>query len=106
LFRKASFVITTENGDSTFKASPLYYANMALGNSVENVDEETHPHAPVIWMTNIICHNDASVLPAGIDEMKANRQNGRNIRYNLAGQRVGNDYKGLVLMNGKKMVMK
>jgi hypothetical protein len=72
----------------------------------ENVDQETHPHAPVIWMTNIICHNDASVLPAGIDEMKANRQNGRNIRYNLAGQRVGNDYKGLVLMNGKKMVMK
>lgn len=72
----------------------------------ENVDEETHPYAPVIWMTNIICHNDASVLPAGIDEMKANRQNGRNIRYNLAGQRVGNDYKGLVLMNGKKMVIK
>ncbi len=72
----------------------------------EKVDEEAHPYAPVIWMTNIICHNDASVLPAGIDEMKANRQNGRNIRYNLAGQRVGNDYKGLVLMNGKKMVMK
>jgi hypothetical protein len=55
-------------------------------------------------MTNIICHNDASV--AGINNIKTVRQNGRNIRYNLAGQRVGNDYKGLVLMNGKKMVMK
>jgi len=72
----------------------------------ENVNEEEHPHAQTIWMTNIIFHNDTSVLPAGIDEMKAIRQNGRNIRYNLAGQRVGNDYKGLVLMNGKKMVMK
>ena len=41
LGRELEFVITTENGDSTFKASPLYYANMALGNSVENVDEET-----------------------------------------------------------------
>jgi hypothetical protein len=70
----------------------------------ENVNEEEHPHAQTIWMTNIVCHNDASV--AGINNIKTVRQNGRNIRYNLAGQRVGNDYKGLVLMNGKKMVMK
>jgi hypothetical protein len=29
-----------------------------------------------------------------------------NIRYNLAGQRVGDDYKGLVIVNGKKMIVR
>ena len=34
----------------------------------------------------------------------ANKQNG--IMYNLAGQKVGKDYKGIVIMNGKKFVIK
>ncbi|MBP3757857.1 MAG: hypothetical protein J6I61_11335 [Prevotella sp.] len=29
-----------------------------------------------------------------------------NIRYNLAGQRVDESYKGVVIMNGKKFVVK
>lgn len=28
------------------------------------------------------------------------------VRYNLAGQKVGTDYKGVVIENGKKMVVK
>ena len=28
------------------------------------------------------------------------------VRYNLAGQRVGNDYKGIVVVNGKKYLRK
>ena len=28
------------------------------------------------------------------------------VRYNLAGQRVGNDYKGIVIVNGRKVVIK
>ena len=28
------------------------------------------------------------------------------VRYNLAGQKVGNDFKGVVIMNGKKVVLK
>lgn len=32
------------------------------------------------------------------------QQNG--VRYNLAGQKVSDSYKGLVIMNGKKAVMK
>ena len=28
------------------------------------------------------------------------------VRYNLSGQRVGNDYKGLVIVNGKKVIVK
>ncbi len=35
------FVITTASGDSTFKASALYYANIVLGNGDNNVDDET-----------------------------------------------------------------
>ena len=27
-------------------------------------------------------------------------------RYNLAGQKVGNDYKGVVIQNGRKMIQK
>ena len=29
-----------------------------------------------------------------------------NVRYNIAGQRVGNDYKGIVIVNGKKYLQK
>ena len=32
--------------------------------------------------------------------------NTEGIRYNLAGQKVGNDYKGIVIMNGKKFMQK
>ena len=30
----------------------------------------------------------------------------RGIIYNLAGQKVGKDYKGIVIMDGKKVVLK
>ena len=34
----------------------------------------------------------------------ANAENG--VRYNLAGQKVDKSYKGVVIMNGKKMIQK
>lgn len=67
----------------------------------ENVDEEAHPHAPVIWMTNIVCHNDASVI-TGISNVKAAASKSSTSLYNLAGQRVSNDFKGVVVKDGKK----
>lgn len=42
----------------------------------------------------------------GIEAVKANTVKGDNVMYNLAGQKVAADYKGLVIMNGKKMVIK
>jgi hypothetical protein len=42
---------------------------------------------------------------AGISVAKAEK-NGNGLVYNLAGQRVGKDYKGLVIKNGKKFVIK
>lgn len=42
--------------------------------------------------------------PTGINNVKANAENA--VRYNLAGQKVSNDYKGVVIENGKKVVVK
>ena len=42
--------------------------------------------------------------PTGITNVKANAENA--VRYNLAGQKVNNNYKGVVIMNGKKMLNK
>lgn len=40
----------------------------------------------------------------GINKMNTLVETG--VRYNLAGQRVGNDYKGIVIVNGRKVVIK
>ena len=40
----------------------------------------------------------------GINNVKANVENA--VRYNLAGQKVNNGFKGVVIMNGKKMLQK
>lgn len=50
-------------------------------------------------------------LPVGIEEVYNNQQlkvndQLRNVNYNLAGQRVGEDYKGIVINNGKKYLRK
>jgi hypothetical protein len=44
-------------------------------------------------------------VPSGIAGVKAAVKADGAI-YNLAGQKVGKDYKGLVIMNGKKFVQK
>jgi len=51
--------------------------------------------------TSVINYADA----AGIDNIVANKKSSAAI-YNLAGQRVSNDYKGIVVKNGKKAVVK
>lgn len=58
---------------------------------------------------------DNTVLPmlfvlgegqTGINNIHTSTAVKNNVMYNLAGQRVGKDYKGLVIMNGKKMMIK
>ena len=58
---------------------------------------------------------DKTVLPmlfvmgegqTGINNIHATTAVKNNVMYNLAGQRVNKDYKGLVIMNGKKMMIK
>lgn len=58
---------------------------------------------------------DNTVLPmlfvmgegqTGINNIHTSTAVKNNVMYNLAGQRVNKDYKGLVIMNGKKMMVK
>ena len=58
---------------------------------------------------------DNTVLPmlfvmgegqTGINNIHTSTAIKNNVMYNLAGQRVNKDYKGLVIMNGKKMMIK
>ena len=58
---------------------------------------------------------DKTVLPmlfvmgegqTGINNIHTSTAVKNNVMYNLAGQRVNKDYKGLVIMNGKKMMIK
>ena len=47
---------------------------------------------------------DLDAEPTGIKDVKNKVQN--NVRYNLAGQQVDANYKGAVIMNGKKYIQK
>ena len=42
----------------------------------------------------------------GINNIQTTTAVKNNVMYNIAGQRVNKDYKGLVIMNGKKMMVK
>ena len=61
----------------------------------------------VVWNTSG-CHIYTLKVEAGstgISTVKAQKTQ-NNVIYNLAGQKVDNSYKGLVIMNGRKVVMK
>ena len=45
------------------------------------------------------------VESTGISTVKATAEN-NSVIYNIAGQKVSKDYKGLVIKNGKKMIQK
>lgn len=42
----------------------------------------------------------------GIENVKSDVKLNNNVRYNIAGQRVNDSYKGIVVMNGKKFMVK
>ena len=42
--------------------------------------------------------------PTGINDISVNNTDKSGIRYNVAGQRVGNDYKGIVIIDGVKVI--
>lgn len=71
----------------------------------ENAKDKEADLAKKIWMTNVLFHNGYPKDTDGISELKANRS-ADNAIYNMAGQRVSNNYKGLQIVNGKKVMMK
>jgi rhamnogalacturonan endolyase len=44
--------------------------------------------------------------PTGIVEVRGQKEEGRDTIYNLAGQRVNKNAKGILIQNGKKLVIK
>ena len=44
--------------------------------------------------------------PDGVETIVANPLPSSNVLYNLSGQRVDENYKGLVIKNGRKMIMR
>ena len=47
-----------------------------------------------------------SVEPTAINEINADKTDGNGATYNISGQRVDDSYKGIVIINGKKMMKK
>ena len=61
-----------------------------------------------IWgsLKDVAFSYDHYQVPTAIMTIKAESANKEGVMYNLAGQKVDKSYKGVVIMNGKKMVQK
>ena len=57
------------------------------------------------YIYNVTLMSQDTYAAAGISAVKT-ATNGNGLRYNLAGQRVGKSYKGLVVKDGKKLILK
>ena len=93
-------------------ADGLVDAATKIGDTFAPTAKETHSWTiendcdVIVYNTNG-CHIYTLKIEEGtasINTVKAAAQNGAI--YNLAGQKVGKDYKGIVIMNGKKFVVK
>ena len=73
-------------------------ANRAYLSTTYNVGSGAKP------LTIVFNDDEQGEETDGIKAVSTKVENG--VRYNLAGQRVGNDYKGIVVVNGKKMLNK
>lgn len=106
-----SFSFTTEEektwdvepqADGTFKILfGDYYIQWGQGTYTSfGVYEEAQDNAVLPYLFELV---DEST---GIDTVNADKTVKSGAMYNLAGQRVGKDYKGIVIMDGKKYVQK
>lgn len=108
-----SFCQRVDSFANAFKESGAWEREYEMwnGNPVElkkNLDDETDYikswyHSNRQNLKNVMFHDIAS----GIDNVKSKYTDGkRQYTYNVCGQRVGNDYKGIVIENGHKSVRK
>ena len=49
---------------------------------------------------------DAMDAASGIEGINADNNHKKGVMYNLSGQKVNSTYKGIVIMNGKKFILK
>ena len=94
-------------------ADGLVDAATKIGDSFTPTTKDSHTWTidadcdVIVYNTNG-CHIYSIKIEAGstgISTVNAQKTQ-NNVIYNLAGQKVGNDYKGIVIMNGKKFMQK
>ena len=83
-----------EGNDSPYRYARLLIKNSAM--SAGEIDSQIRADVP----------NWDEYMPSGVEAVKMNNTVANGAIYNLAGQRVNKDYKGLMIQNGKKVVMK
>ena len=76
--------------------------NVTWTGDKNSVEFNTSGHQVRVKKITVTLKNE----PAGIKEVNNGTVNENAPIYNLAGQRVGKDYKGVVIQNGKKFIKK
>lgn len=76
--------------------------NVTWTGDKNSVEFKTPGHQVRVKKITVTLKND----PTGINEVSNGTVNENAPIYNLAGQRVGKDYKGVVVQNGKKFIKK
>ena len=76
--------------------------NVTWTGDKNSVEFKTPGHQVRVKKITVTLKND----PTGINEVSNGTVNENAPIYNLAGQRVGKDYKGVVIQNGKKFIKK
>lgn len=87
---------TSDEGTSTVSIYPVASANVTAG----DVDITYPKGALNFYGFEIVAPSTGITGIATAQKVKS------DARYNLAGQRVGKEYKGIVIENGKKMIVK
>lgn len=100
----ASEEAATYAADLSTLATLNQYAFQNL-NKPDESESEADIQATTIKFTKIYLTSKKIDEFTGVQTLKANTQKS-DVRYNLAGQKVDASYKGVVIMNGKKMVVK
>ena len=83
-----------EGNDAPFRFARLLIKNSSM--SAGEIDSQIRADIP----------NWEEYMPSGVEAVKMSNTVANGTIYNLAGQRVNKDYKGLMIQNGKKMMQK
>lgn len=85
--------------DNVEKADNRYIINPFLGHSTPSDWTQTY----MDFFENYV---EKEIPPTGINSPAAYKSQADGPAYNIAGMRVGDDYKGIVIVNGKKYIRK
>ncbi len=83
------------------------YRNIPANSQIQFLMQSTSTSA-VCYLDDIAFTFPDNQIPTGIEEIRSQMSDVRssNAAYNLQGQRVGENYKGLVIKNGKKTIVR